>query len=62
MQEYGKIPNFVICLHSYCLINLLLLNKLCKIHFFENLTVEMDSTSKITEGMTVSSMIIQFVN
>jgi len=56
MQEYGKIPNFAICLNSYCL------NKLCKIHFFENLTAEMDSMAKITEGMTVSSMIIQFVN
>jgi len=55
MQEYGKIPNLAICLNSYCL------NKLCKIHFFENLIAEMDSTSKITEGMTVSSMIIQFV-
>jgi len=54
MQEYGKIPNFAICLNSYCL------NKLYKIHFFENLTA--DSTSKITEGMTVSSMIIQFIN
>jgi len=51
MQEYSKIPNFAICL-----------NKLCKIHFFENLIAEMDSTSKVTEGMTVSSMIIQFVN
>jgi len=55
MQEYGKIPNFAICLKNYCL------NKLYKIHFFENLTAEMNSTSKITKGMTVSFMIIQFV-
>jgi len=40
----------------------LLFKQIMQNSFFENLTAEMDSTSKITKGMTVSSMIIQFVN